>query len=269
MNAYLRLIRPSVVALGSFGALVGALVAGFYDPFEIIIAMLVVFFIGGAGNAINDYYDYQIDKTNKPTRPIPSGLVERKNVYRFAKVFYILGIAFCFLISIYCFALALFSVFLTWLYSAKLKTKMPIGNFIASWFAASTFLFGGLLTETVNVTVLVLFVMAFFGSMGREITKDIEDMVGDKKGGKKTIPLIFGENFARNMAIIFIVVAVLLTPIPYIFSLSNMYYTSIVAVCDIIFIYALTLLKKKPAQSQKWMKIAMFVGIAAFIAGTL
>jgi len=269
MNSLLQLMRPSVVILGSLGALVGALVIGYYDIFEIVVAMLVVLLLSGAGNALNDYYDYKIDKINKPTRPIPAGIISRESVLKFSAVLYVIGLLLCMTLSIYSFVLAIVNTILMFVYSKKIKTMTAFGGVLPSWFAASTFLFGGLLTETFNVAILALVAIAFFGNMGREIAKDIEDIEGDKKGGKKTIPIMYGEGVARICCMISIFIAIVLMSLPWIFDLLNVYYILLVLACDVILVYALKSLKKNPAKSQKLMKLTMFIIIIAFIVGTI
>ncbi|MBU3896950.1 MAG: UbiA family prenyltransferase [Nanoarchaeota archaeon] len=262
-------MRPSVVILGSLGALVGALVIGYYDIFDIVIAMFVVVLLSGAGNALNDYYDYKIDKTNKPGRPIPSGKIKRIDAFRFATILYVAGLLLCMTLSIYCFILAIVNTILTVIYSKKIKTMTVFGGAFPSWLAASTFLFGGLLTETVNITILALVAIAFFGNFGREIVKDIEDIEGDKKGGKKTIPIIYGEDVARAYSIICVFIAIILMALPWVFDLLNVYYIFFILITDIVLFRAIRHLKKNPAKSQKLMKLAMFIVILAFIAGTI
>lgn len=262
-------MRPSVVALGILGVIVGSFVSGYFDTFEIIVSIIVVLFIAGAGNAINDYYDYEIDKTNKPNRPIPSGKISRKNVLYISILLYLVGISLCSMLSIYCFGLAIFNTFISWLYSARIKTKYTFGNIIPSWLGASSILFGGLLTETVGLSVIAAASMAFFANTGREIAKDIEDMQGDEKGGKKTVPILFGEDVARVVIKIFVIVAILMTPLPFIFELLNSYYIIAVLICDVMFIYSFRFLKKNPAKAQKIMKIAMFIGVLSFLIGAL
>ncbi|MFN3268502.1 MAG: UbiA family prenyltransferase, partial [Zestosphaera sp.] len=40
---------------------------------SLIIPLLAVGLVSSAGYVINDYFDIEVDKVNKPYRPIPSG----------------------------------------------------------------------------------------------------------------------------------------------------------------------------------------------------
>lgn len=268
MNAYLEILRPSVLALAVFAVIVGALVVGFYDPFQIFIAILVVFMISGAGNATNDYYDYKIDKINKPKRPIPSGRIKRKNVAIYAGSLYIIAnlLAIIFL-NIYMIALAIFNTIITFLYAGWIK-RNPLGHFIDSWLAASTFIFGALLIR-INAIAILLFVLAYCANLGREIAKAIEDVKGDKKFGAKTLAVVAGKHFSTWIAIIFVFFAILISPLPYLFGLLNIYYLVLVIIADLVFAYSCFVLVMNPSKSQKIMKLAMFIAIIAFLIGTL
>lgn len=268
MKHYLKILRLNVCLLGVFGVLVGAFVSDYLNYTNILIAALVAFLVCGAGNTINDYFDYEIDKINKPHRPIASGKISRKNSLIYAGILYVLAIIFVSFLNKYNIILALFNIFITLIYSWKLKKLPLIGNFCPSWLAASSFMFGSLLTAKLNVTVLLLFIMAFSANTGREIAKAIEDIKGDMKMGYKTLPIVTNQNFAKWVTIIFIFFAIIFSPMPYILNLLSANYIYIVTIADLIFGASCFILIFNPAKSQKIMKIGMFIAIIAFILGT-
>ncbi len=269
MNPYIQLVRPSVILLGAFGALVGAIISGFTDPLLIIIAMLVASFIAAAGNVINDYFDYEIDKINKPDRPIASGKVSQKTALIYSTVLYTIGIVLALYLNIYCLGLAVFNAVLTVAYSWKLKKELVIGNVIPSWLAASSFLFGGLLVGGLSLVVIILSTMAFLANIGREVVKDIEDVIGDSKSGSKTFAIVFGNRIAKRIAAAFVFLAIAFTPIPYELGILNGYYVYIIIISVMVFLHSLYILKRNSPGSQKLMKIAMFLAIVAFLLGTI
>ena len=81
ISTVFELIRWANCAMAGSAAVAGTLIAYLALPetiqvqiiHEPFIVFLVVFFITGAGNAINDYFDLEIDRVNRPRRPIPSG----------------------------------------------------------------------------------------------------------------------------------------------------------------------------------------------------
>ena len=268
MLSYLKILRPSVVFLAAFAVLVGAIIVGYYQPFQILIAILIASLVAGAGNVTNDYFDYEIDKINKPKRALPSGKIKRKNAALYAAILYVLAIVLLvtFLNNFYnMILLALINIPITFLYAWKIK-RTPFGHFFDSWLASSTFLFGAFLSD-INATVLLLFSMSYLANLGREIAKGIEDMEGDKKIGAKTFSVITGKTFAAWAAASFIIFAVIISFIPFLFNLLNINYLFLVILSDAILIFSCFILLVDPAKSQKIMKVAMFVAIFAFLIG--
>ncbi|NIM46981.1 MAG: hypothetical protein GTN40_02370 [Candidatus Aenigmarchaeota archaeon] len=266
MISYIKILRPSVVFLAAFAVLVAALIVGYYQPFQIFIAVLVASLIAGAGNVTNDYYDYKIDKINKPKRVIPSGKIKRKNAAFYAAISYVLAnvLAILFLNS-EMILLALFNTFVAFVYAWKVK-RMFLGHFLDSWLASSTFLFGALFVN-ITVTIIFLFSMSYLANLGREITKGIEDIKGDKKIGAKTLPVILGKIISSWIAIFFIIFAIAISLIPYFFGLLSISYLLLVIFANFIFLFSCFILLFNPAKSQKIMKIAMFLAIIAFLIG--
>lgn len=268
MLSYLKILRPSVVFLAAFAVLVGTLIVGYYQPFQILVAILVVSLIAGAGNVTNDYYDYEIDKINKPKRVIPSGKLKRKNAALYAAMLYVIANVLSILfLNYYMKLLALFNTFVTFLYAWKIK-RTPFGHFLDSWLASSTFLFGALFVN-INATIILLFSIAYLANLGREITKGIEDMEGDKKIGARTLPVVTGKIFAEWVAIFFVIFAIIISLIPYPLNLLNINYLFLVIFADLIFVLSCFILLFNPTKSQKIMKIAMFVAILAFLIGII
>ncbi len=266
MTSYIKILRPSVVFLAAFAVLVGSLIVGYYEPFQIFIAILVASLIAGAGNVTNDYYDYEIDKINKPKRVLPSGKIKRKNAIAYAAVLYVIANALAMLFLNYeMILLALLNTFIAFVYAWKIKSTF-LGHFVDSWLAASSFLFGALFVD-INATIIFLFSMAYLANVGREIAKGIEDIKGDRKIGAKTIPVVLGRIFSSWIAIFFVIFAIAITPIPYFFNLLNLNYLLLVIFADLIFIFSSFILLFNPTKSQKIMKIAMFVSIIAFLVG--
>lgn len=111
--------------------------------------------------------------------------------------------------------------------------------------------------------------MVFSSTVGREITKSIEDVEGDKRIRARTLPIIVGRNFAAWIAVFFVIFAVLFSPLPYIFHLLSINYLYLVTVCDIVFLYSCFALLISPKKAQKMMKAAMFIGLVAFLVGTV
>ena len=162
--------------------------------------MLAVLFEISAGNVINDYFDYKIDLINKPERPIPSGRISLKTARNYAYGLFLCGTICGFLISYLTnnwvpFIIVLISDVILYLYAYKLKSTPLIGNLTVGFMTGLCFTFGGFSIGTPEMIYTSTFLgfFAFIMTTARELTKDIEDIEGDKSEGAKNFPILFGK----------------------------------------------------------------------------
>lgn len=274
----LKLVRIRNCSIAFFGVLVGALLVT-HSPQGIgtktIIAALTAAVITGGGNALNDYFDLLIDKTNKPERPIPSGKIQRSDALMLAAGLLLVGLGLAKTVNKYCLVIAAVNVAILVAYAAYSKKMLFVANLGVSYLVASVFIFGAFSTidatnalelEKIKVASIIT-VCAFFMTLAREIIKDVEDIEGDKRMYSKTLPLVYGAKKAKNTAILFAVIAILvsLTPLAMNFPTLNLkVYGTLICLADLIFISALTMF---PSLSQRMMIIGMGLSLAAFFFG--
>jgi len=273
MNIFLELIRYKNCAMAGLAGVIGAAIAYSSVTGDILwlpLVFITIFLITGAGNAINDYFDAGIDAVNRPHRPIPSGRLRKGSAYKFSFLLFACGILTAYFIGTAPFLIALFNSFLLYLYAFSLKRKVFVGNLSVSYLTGSTFLFGGAAYGFKGIEATsVLFLLSMLATLAREIVKAIEDMEGDRKDGAITLPIRIGERPSAYIASGVGILAVLLSPIPFIMELFNTSYLIVVGIADIIFLYAvLLILRKNPSASSKNFKVAMFFALIAFIAGS-
>jgi geranylgeranylglycerol-phosphate geranylgeranyltransferase len=267
MLSYLEVLRIPNAVMSVFAVIVSAILVGFYNPLQILIACLAVFLISGGGMVINDYFDYNADRINRPKRALPSGRISRKNALVYSLALFLMGNILVIFLNFQMLIIALLNTFLLVVYSWRLKKTILLGNLMVSYVSASIFLFGSLLSNSITVTILILFLIAFSASMGREITKSVEDMKGDKKIKARTLPLTIDKNFSAWIAIFFIIFAVLFSALPYVFHLLSINYLFLIIISDAAFLYSCLAIMISPHKSQRVMKIAMFVALIAFLIG--
>ena len=274
LKYYMELIRAKNCLTASFGTIVGGLIAsGFkFDLiYYILIASLIVFLICGFGNALNDIYDIEIDRINKPFRPLPSNKISLKN----AKIFSWLLVAIGLLLSMFnkvCFVIAIINALALYLYAKKYKRNKIIGNLIVAYLTGSVFVFGGASVNNIGIT-LILFLCAMFATWSREIIKDFEDIEGDLKEGVMSLPIKYGKK-SLYVAGIFLITAVVLSPLPYIMGIFGDVYLFGIILCDILFIYSIVKLLGAPSKegakkSSKNIKYIMNLVLLCFIIGSI
>ncbi|WP_094227346.1 geranylgeranylglycerol-phosphate geranylgeranyltransferase [Methanolobus psychrotolerans] len=286
MQTYLKLMRSGNCLMAGIAAIIGVFIAYnivvanipyfsshliIFPFFDALKVFLVVFLVTGAGNAINDYFDVEIDKINKPERPIPSGKIALKTALYFSLALFAISTLLAVSINLICGAIALINSLLLVYYASTLKRTALWGNITVGYLTGSTFLFGGAVFYENNGIngVFVLFLLATLATIAREIVKDIEDIEGDREDGARTLPIITGPKKAAYIASLIGLGAVLASPLPYLQSLMSIRYLFIVAMADILFAVAVyeVLRKENPAKSSKMFKMAMAFALISFIAG--
>ncbi len=191
--AFVRITRPHNAVVAGLTALIGYLVAtGTLTPPTLLLAVAVAL-ITAAGNVINDVYDVEIDRINRPDRPIPSGSISLSGAKAYAVTLFIGGLAAAALTTALCLAIALANSVILIAYAVRLKRTPGVGNVAVAYLTASVFLFGGAFAGIEGlVQNLALAAITFLATIAREVLKDAEDVDGDAAGGARTLPMIIG-----------------------------------------------------------------------------
>ncbi|HYE97031.1 MAG TPA: geranylgeranylglycerol-phosphate geranylgeranyltransferase [Rubricoccaceae bacterium] len=195
----LRLLRPFNFALFFAGVALGGILAAGADAFgspragRLLLAMVSAALVGGAANAINDVYDLEIDRVNRPGRPLPSGQATPEAVRLLWAVLSVLGVALGALVSPLHGVLAVVTVALLFAYSAQLKRTPGWGHLVIALVLGLAVCYGGLAARPERWGLaLVGAAFAFLTTLAREGAKAIEDVEGDAAHGARTLAVAWG-----------------------------------------------------------------------------
>jgi chlorophyll/bacteriochlorophyll a synthase len=235
LKTYVDFARPFTLLPPALGVVSGAVTAwgaqGSRPPIALATVLPVVWgalmaaVLNSASNAINQIYDLDIDRVNKPNRPLPAGLLDMGGAWRFTALCFVLAWVLAFLASPpglethrECFWIVLFTSVLVWAYSAPpLRTKRH-----GVWANVTIAVPRGLLLKVAGwstvKTVLDAepwFIGTIFGLfvLGASTTKDFADIEGDRAGGCQTLPILYGVKKAAWMIAPFFVFPFLLIPL--------------------------------------------------------
>jgi 4-hydroxybenzoate polyprenyltransferase len=235
LQTYVDFARPFTLLPPALGVVSGAVTAwGAHGsrPALILATLLPVAWgalmaavLNSASNAINQIYDLDIDRVNKPKRPLPAGTLSMGGAWRFTVLCFVLAWVLAFLATPpgleanrECFWIVLFTSVLVWAYSAPpLRTKRH-----GIWANVTIAVPRGLLLKVAGwstvKTVLDFepwFIGAIFGLfvLGASTTKDFADIEGDRAGGCQTLPILYGVKKAAWMIAPFFVLPFLLIPV--------------------------------------------------------
>jgi 4-hydroxybenzoate polyprenyltransferase len=231
-KVYVEFARPFTLAPPALGVVSGAVTAwgaGHSRPpltwelaLPVLWGALMAAVLNAGNNGLNQIYDLDIDRVNKPKRPLPTGALELGEAWLFTVVMFVIAWALAWLADPSgrheCFWIVLFTSALCWIYSAPpLWTKrrglwanitiaVPRGVLlkVAGWSTVKTI-----------VGVEPWFIGAIFGLflLGAASTKDFADIEGDRKGGCRTLPIQYGVKAAAWMIAPFFVLPFALIPI--------------------------------------------------------
>lgn len=268
-RALIELTRLSNAVVAGVLTGIGAIVAGGVDaPLPMAFAMGATILATGGGNAINDYFDREIDAINRPDRPIPRGDVSSRLALWFSITLFVLAVGLTLLLPWLAIAIALINLVALVAYTEVFKGLPGVGNVVVAYLGGSTFLFGGAAVGGDLSTVVVLFALAASATVAREIVKDVEDVAGDREEGLRTLPIAIGERRSVWIAVAFVAAAVIASPLPYYpLGTLGLPYLAIVIPADVLFLAGAFRSFGSPADGQSWIKYAMYLAVVAFAVG--
>ncbi len=194
--------------------------------FPNLIPYLILFIstvcIAAGGYVINDLYDQEIDKINKPEKLIIGKKISEKTAWKLYLFLSATALILSGLLNIELLIIHTITGILLYLYAIYFKKIAIIGNFLVAFLSA----LGGILPyciafslfdlfrndNTINSTIInnlpyinprnaiiFLLIYSFFVSLIREIIKDVQDIEGDKIDYCRTFPIVFGLQATKKL----------------------------------------------------------------------
>ena len=232
----LGVISGAVTAWGSRHSLRGN-AFGWDEILLIAIASLAAAFLNGANNGLNQIYDLEIDRINKPHRPLVTGALAFRNAWWFVVILYIICVSITWVVVPHpqftswgerfsaplsfheCIIFYVLATGFTLVYSVPAlgRTKqMTLGANLTMAIPR------GLMLKLAGWSVLAsvwhwepwfIGIIFFLFVVGAASTKDFSDMEGDRLGQCRTLPLRFGVRKAAYIIAPFFVFPWLLIPL--------------------------------------------------------
>lgn len=207
-------------------------------PFGFSILVIATVLIAAGGYVINDIYDIETDKVNKPDKVIVGNHISEKNALTLFIILNVIGVGLGFYLSNGIGKSGFFVIFiiasaLLYIYSSYLKQMLLVGNIVVSLVVSLSILLVGVfellpaITEAnrpVQITffkiILDYAIFAFMINLVRELVKDIEDIDGDYKAGMQTLAIVLGRE--RASKIVFIISLIPLLAVVY-YIITNLF----------------------------------------------
>lgn len=287
LKAYSELLRVHNVVAALLTTLIGWLTVRVkvdtLSNTSLIIPLLAVGLVSSAGYVINDYFDIEVDKVNKPYRPIPSGRVTPREALYLTLALIVIGTTPSLTVGPYTAVFVLINTSLVILYSYKIKELGFIGNVVVSLEGAFTIILGALTpSELLGDLCLVKFSLvpaayAFILLLAREIIKTIEDIRADEVRNVRSLPRVIGVFKSSIIAFALQLLIVGISLIPFLVGYGYLYLT-LALITDALLIYsAINTIKLGRLSDPELLasklrgvlKLAIFTGTTAFAADLL
>jgi 4-hydroxybenzoate polyprenyltransferase len=249
LKRYLTLARPFTLLPPLLGIVSGAVCAwgSAHNPdpsrtltswviLTVVLGSVCAAFLNAANNSLNQIYDLEIDRINKPKRPLVTGEIPIRNAWVFTWIMYALGLIPTWLVVVYpfttwsqkfhapisaheCFFIYFIAFISTFVYSVPALGRTKAHPFGANITIAIP---RGCLLKVAGWTMVARATVAepwFIGSvfmlflLGAASTKDFSDIEGDRAGSCRTLPIVYGVRRAAWMIAPFFIFPWLLMPL--------------------------------------------------------
>jgi len=275
IKAILQIFRPELPFAAGICVVLGEIIAlGKFPAIrELALGFFCGFFISGAAIVLNDYFDLEVDKINAPNRPLPAGIISRREAIGVTALATLTGLGTSLLLGFPSFVLCSIFWLIGCLYNWKFKEAGLLGNLMVSSSVGITFILGGIAVgEPWNKIVWCFALIAFFIDLGEEIAGDAMDMAGDQKRNSKSIAIRHGRKFALVLSSLFFGLVILIGLVPILFHWLGISYLIMIFITDtIIIIFSMRLLKSRtPEEGRRSMRqiyLGALFGMLAFMIG--
>ncbi|MFO8055256.1 MAG: geranylgeranylglycerol-phosphate geranylgeranyltransferase [Bacteroidales bacterium] len=301
LKPFFQIIRPvnlliiALTAFLSWYAVIGSVLDYFSMSLHMSVQTVIIVIgsivcIAAGGYVINDYFDVEIDKINKPEKPIIVGALPRRRVWIIYIVLTVLGLILGFWASVtignyqigmlhIVFAMALY------FYSEQYKYIKFWGNFLISISTAFViitmwlFEFFAMIrdleflppfeNQLMNTLVLGYAGFAFLSTFARELIKDRQDVTGDLKAGARTLAVTMSEQGFKSLVYIMLLlnISFLIVAQLFLYQIKLVLLSWYVFVLEIILLYVAWLLNKARMQ-QDYANISLYMK-GYIVAGVL
>lgn len=198
----IALMKPITWFAPMWAFLCGAIASGAvnWTVADVTRVMLGIVMAGpvlcGLSQVFNDYFDRHIDAVNEPHRLIPSGLVSMRQVFTTIVVLLLLGVGLGYYLGMAVVLCVLGGLVFGVLYSAppvRAKRNGWIGNgMVAISYEGLAWLAGHLAFAALTPASLIVAILFSIGAHGIMSINDYKGIEGDRAGGIRTIPVLYG-----------------------------------------------------------------------------
>src|SRR5437764_11116325 len=239
---FVALMKPRVMSLVVFTALVGLLVApGHVHPVIGFTALLCIAIGAGASGALNMWYDADIDAmmTRTAKRPIPAGRVEPGEALAFGTTLAVFSVAVLgVLVNWIAAALLAFTIFFyVFIYTMWLKRSTPQNIVIGGAAGAFPPMIGwAAVTGDVSLAPFLMFLIIFLWTPPHFWALSLLKSDDYGRAGIPMLPVVAGPDETRKQILIYSLVLAPVGLSPTLFGFAGIAYGAVALICGAMMI---------------------------------
>lgn len=256
IKAYIQILRPINLLITLACIIVTSLILNQFS-YDLIPLIITILCLTAFANIINDLFDYQIDQTNRPDRPLPSGNITYKSAVILSILLFLISI---FIILIYNFnsltQILIFCINLPLIifYTPFFKKIPLLGNIIVAFILSMVFIVTTFYLEGDINQIIPPATLAFMLMLTREVVKDIADIKGDSIMKINTFPVLYGINNSIRL-VLGLIFFLILTTFYFASYYNRIYIFSVILLVDIPLLYfSIKLFKNRTASYCKYLE---------------
>lgn len=249
LNSFFALCKPRVTALIVFTAIIGMFLAtpGMVPIQILLAATLGIAMASGAAAAFNHLIEQKIDAKMARTRgrPLPTGQINSQQTIIFATVMAVLGLG---ILYYFVNTLTMWLTFATFIgyaviYTVFLKPATPLNIVIGGLSGAMPPALGwAAVTGTVSAEAWILVLIIFAWTPPHFWALALYRREEYAKSGLPMLPVTHGEMYTRLHILLYTVILVAVTLIPFALRMSGIIYLVSIVLLDVVFMaYAIKL----------------------------
>jgi 4-hydroxybenzoate polyprenyltransferase len=218
-----------------------------------------------SGYIINNFYDVETDRINKPLKSRIDALTTQKFKLRMYFFLNFLGFMVAFLVSWRAATFFGLYIFLIWFYSHKLKKYPLMGLFSAAILSILPFFAVFVYYKNFSEIIFTHASFLFFILLIKELIKDLEKLKGDFALNNQTIAVKYGEYFTKLL--ITLISVLTLSPIYFLMKYPEIggmkyYFYSSIAVLLFFVIFLWLVQTSKNYRMLHWLiKLLILAGV--------
>lgn len=272
LSDYLELLKPRVMSLVIFTAIIGLYLApGHIHPVMAVVSIVCIALASGGSGALNMWYDRDIDRIMKRTqkRPIPSGKVHPSEALMLGSFLSILSVSVMGLfVNVISAAILAFTIFFySVIYTIWLKRYTAQNIVIGGAAGALPPVIGwASVTGTVTIEPIILFMIIFMWTPPHFWALALHSSEEYRKANIPMMPLVVGEKSTRVQIFLYTLALVLLTITPYTLEMAGKIYLSVALAAGLIFLYYSVKMMKSSRYNMPTFKYSIFYLFVIFIS---